>query len=131
MTDGTYGVRLGLDWGKARIGVAACDAAGVLAYPVETITPASDRRVVTERLLRLRDRLRIAIHQQQPAVGSEPGQHLERVAAASERAVQIAAIRTYGESLHGFVKQYGDVVKAAINSHRIKSRSSSGMAPGC
>ena len=50
MTDGTYGVRLGLDWGKARIGVAACDAAGVLAYPVETITPASDRRVVTERL---------------------------------------------------------------------------------
>ena len=44
------GVRLGIDWGKARIGVAACDAAGVLAYPVETIAPASDRRVVTERL---------------------------------------------------------------------------------
>jgi len=31
------GVRLGVDWGKARIGVAACDAEGVLAYPVETI----------------------------------------------------------------------------------------------
>ncbi len=53
------------------------------------------------------------------------------VPAAPERAVQIAAIRTYGESLDGFVKQYGDVVKAAINSHRIKSRSSSGIAPGC
>lgn len=31
------GVRLALDWGDARIGVAACDASGVLAYPVETV----------------------------------------------------------------------------------------------
>lgn len=31
------GVRLAIDWGDARIGVAACDAAGVLAYPLETI----------------------------------------------------------------------------------------------
>jgi len=31
------GVRLGIDWGKTRIGVAACDAEGVLAYPVETV----------------------------------------------------------------------------------------------
>lgn len=31
------GVRLALDWGKARIGVAACDRDGVLAYPVETV----------------------------------------------------------------------------------------------
>ena len=31
------GVRLALDWGKARIGVAACDPDGVLAYPVETV----------------------------------------------------------------------------------------------
>ncbi len=44
------GVRLGIDWGQARIGVAACDADGVLAFPVETIAPASDARVVRERL---------------------------------------------------------------------------------
>ncbi|NNG19093.1 Holliday junction resolvase RuvX [Naumannella sp. ID2617S] len=31
------GVRLALDWGDARIGVAACDPAGTLAYPVETV----------------------------------------------------------------------------------------------
>ena len=31
------GVRLGVDWGRARIGVAACDPDGVLAYPVETV----------------------------------------------------------------------------------------------
>lgn len=31
------GVRLALDWGKARVGVAACDPDGVMAYPVETV----------------------------------------------------------------------------------------------
>ncbi|MFZ2166725.1 MAG: Holliday junction resolvase RuvX, partial [Propionibacteriaceae bacterium] len=29
--------RLALDWGQARIGVAACDREGILAYPVETV----------------------------------------------------------------------------------------------
>lgn len=31
------GVRLAIDWGKARIGVAACDPSAVLAYPVSTV----------------------------------------------------------------------------------------------
>jgi len=31
------GVRLGVDVGEVRIGVAACDSAGVLATPVETV----------------------------------------------------------------------------------------------
>lgn len=31
------GVRLALDWGKARIGVAASDRDAVLAFPVETV----------------------------------------------------------------------------------------------
>jgi putative holliday junction resolvase len=31
------GVRLALDWGQARIGVAACDSQGILAYPLETV----------------------------------------------------------------------------------------------
>jgi putative holliday junction resolvase len=31
------GVRLAVDWGDARIGVAACDRDGVLAYPVRTV----------------------------------------------------------------------------------------------
>ena len=48
--DALRGVRLGIDWGQARIGVAACDAGGVLAFPVETIAPASDARVVRDRL---------------------------------------------------------------------------------
>lgn len=50
---GTTGVRLALDWGKSRIGVAACDAQGVLAYPVETITGAQDAQRVWAALDRL------------------------------------------------------------------------------
>lgn len=38
------GVRLALDWGKARIGVAACDPGGLLSYPVETVA-ARDRPI--------------------------------------------------------------------------------------
>lgn len=36
------GVRLGIDVGKARIGVARCDPHGVLATPVETVARSSD-----------------------------------------------------------------------------------------
>lgn len=32
------GVRLALDWGKARVGVAACDKGAILSFPVETVT---------------------------------------------------------------------------------------------
>lgn len=41
MAEVRKGVRLALDWGKARIGVAACDADGILAFPVETV-PAGE-----------------------------------------------------------------------------------------
>lgn len=37
MADFRRGVRLALDWGDARIGVAACDAEGLLAFPVATV----------------------------------------------------------------------------------------------
>jgi putative holliday junction resolvase len=38
------GVRLGIDVGKARVGVARCDPDGLLAVPVETV-PRSDQSV--------------------------------------------------------------------------------------
>lgn len=42
------GARLGIDWGKARIGVAACNAGVAFAYPVETVQAGADemRRLV-------------------------------------------------------------------------------------
>ncbi len=44
------GVRLGIDVGKARIGVARCDPDGMLAVPVETI-PRSDASLARLREL--------------------------------------------------------------------------------
>jgi len=44
------GVRLALDWGKARIGVAACDPDGTLAYPVETVPAHNAGRRLPELL---------------------------------------------------------------------------------
>ena len=43
MTEGfRRGVRLAIDWGDARIGVAACDSDGVLAYPLTTVRAGAD-----------------------------------------------------------------------------------------
>lgn len=45
------GVHLGIDWGDARIGVAACDPAATLAYPVRTVQVRGDEdRAITEIL---------------------------------------------------------------------------------
>jgi putative Holliday junction resolvase len=38
------GVRLAVDWGDVRIGVAACDPDGVLAYPLATV-PATGNEI--------------------------------------------------------------------------------------
>ncbi|MCL2782807.1 MAG: Holliday junction resolvase RuvX [Propionibacteriaceae bacterium] len=50
------GARLGVDWGAARIGVAACDPGGLLAYPVETV-PAQDEAAAMRRLAVLADEI--------------------------------------------------------------------------
>lgn len=44
MTTGGFrrGVRLAVDWGDARIGVAACDSDGLLAYPLTTVRAGAD-----------------------------------------------------------------------------------------
>ncbi len=46
------GVRLALDWGGVRIGVAACDRSTILAFPVTTLANSAD---VWEALARLVD----------------------------------------------------------------------------
>lgn len=51
MADFRPGVRLALDWGDARIGVAACDAGGVLAYPVATVRAGDSALAEIARLV--------------------------------------------------------------------------------
>lgn len=45
------GVRLALDWGDVRIGVAACDKDGVLAYPVSTVRAGAEEIAELEALV--------------------------------------------------------------------------------
>lgn len=45
MAEFRRGVRLALDWGDARIGVAACDRDGLLAYPLDTVQAGPDELV--------------------------------------------------------------------------------------
>lgn len=52
MSDFRRGIRLGIDVGKARVGVARCDPDGLLAVPVETVQ-RSDQSVA--RILALAD----------------------------------------------------------------------------
>lgn len=49
------GARLGIDVGRARIGVARCDAGGLLAVPVETVQRAADGDADVRRILELAD----------------------------------------------------------------------------
>lgn len=44
------GVRVGVDVGSVRIGVAACDPQGILAYPVETVKRDEPRGTDLDRL---------------------------------------------------------------------------------
>lgn len=54
MTDFRRGVRLGIDVGKARVGVARCDPDGMLATPLETV-PREGRPIA--RILELAEEL--------------------------------------------------------------------------
>jgi len=56
VTEFRRGVRLGVDWGYARVGVAACDADGLLCYPLETI-PARDQDAALARVAALADEM--------------------------------------------------------------------------
>ncbi|PWC04057.1 Holliday junction resolvase RuvX [Agromyces badenianii] len=47
------GARLGIDVGRARIGVARCDAGAMLATPVETVPRAADGDADIERILEI------------------------------------------------------------------------------
>ena len=49
------GARLGIDVGRARIGVARCDAGGLLAVPVETVARAVEGDDDVRRILELAD----------------------------------------------------------------------------
>lgn len=55
------GVRLAIDWGDARIGVAACDPQGLLAYPVENVASGKTAEGRIAELVREHDAIELIV----------------------------------------------------------------------
>ena len=55
------GARLAIDWGKARIGVAACDPDGLLAHPVETVPAGAGALVRLTELVALYEPIEVLL----------------------------------------------------------------------
>ena len=61
MAEFRRGVRLGLDWGDARIGVAACDPDGLLAYPLDTVAAGPQELVRLAELVTEHEPLEVVV----------------------------------------------------------------------
>lgn len=144
------GVRLALDWGQARIGVAACDRAGVLAYPVETIAGASDLPQVGRRLSALvaeYEPLEFVLGLPLHLKGTEgrtallvreraawlAGTHGVPVRLVDERLTTVTASRSLREAGRDARKQRSVIDQAAavaILEHALDAERSTGRPPG-
>lgn len=142
------GVRLALDWGQARIGVAACDPAGTLAYPVEAVSagPAAIARITAlvaeyapiEVLVGLP---RSLAGGEGPAALTVRTQVVELVAALAplpvrlvdERLSTVAAAQRLRESGRSAKKQRSRIDAAAaagILEHALEGERHQGVPPG-
>ncbi|GAB3704914.1 Holliday junction resolvase RuvX [Mariniluteicoccus flavus] len=101
MSDLRPGVRLGLDWGEARIGVAACDAMGVLAYPVETVQAGPRAMARLAALTEEYGPVEVVVGLPRNMNGSEgpPAARIREHAAAYARAVSPVRVRLLDERL--------------------------------
>jgi putative holliday junction resolvase len=81
------GVRIALDWGDARIGVAACDADGTLAYPVSTVYAGAGEVPELGALIRQYEPIEVLVGLPRSLSGGEG----PAAAKARERAVRLAA----------------------------------------
>lgn len=81
------GVRLALDWGDARIGVAACDPDGMLAYPLDTVRAGPDELAALARIIAEQQPLEVVVGLPRSLSGAD-GPAAVKV---RERAVALAA----------------------------------------
>lgn len=80
------GVRLGIDVGRARVGVARSDSAAVLAVPVETVSRSADGDGDVRRILEIADE-----HEAIELVVGNPLSLSGAVTASTEDAIAFAA----------------------------------------
>lgn len=140
------GVRIGVDVGKARVGVARCDRDGLLATPVETIQRAS-----VDVIARLRE-IAEELHAIEAVVGlpiSLSGGDTPSTQDAREMAAQLAAtmpvrlvderlstvtasagMRASGKSTRQQRATIDQAAAVVILQHALDSERASGRAPG-
>lgn len=145
------GIRLGVDVGKARIGIARCDPSGFLATPVETVPRSRGEATVdVQRIVALADEyeavelvvgLPLGLSGSETASTGDARSFAERLVAAQERPVRLIDERmstvTAQSALHGAgkrVKESRSVIDQAaavvILQHALDSERAQGSPPG-
>lgn len=147
MTGFRRGVRLGVDVGRARVGVARCDPDGMLAVPVETV-PRDDRSIA--RLVELageHEPVEIVVGLPLNLRGEDtPSTQDARDFAAALAAAQSAPVRMVDERLstvsaHTALRQSGrsqkgsrsivdQVAAVVLLQHAVDTEKQTGVAPG-
>jgi putative Holliday junction resolvase len=87
------GTRLALDWGDARIGIAACDPAGMLAYPLTTVAAGPAELRLVAAVVRERSPLEVVVGLPRSLSGGEGP------AAAKVRSRAVALARVLGDAV--------------------------------
>lgn len=143
------GVRLGIDVGRARIGVARCDAGALLAVPVETVQRAADGDEDVRRVLELADEfgaIELVVGHPLSLSGAPTASTDDAVAFAERLAAHGAPVRLVDERLSTVSAQQAlraagrssrtqrpvvdQVAAVIILQHAIDSERASGMEPG-
>jgi putative Holliday junction resolvase len=143
------GARLGIDVGRARIGVARCDAGGLLAVPVETVARAAEGDADVRRILELADEFGaielvvgnpLSLSGAPTASTDDAVGFAERLAAAGaivrlvdERLSTVSAqqaLRASGKSSRSQRPIVDQVAAVIILQHAIDTERASGTEPG-
>ncbi|WP_173924147.1 Holliday junction resolvase RuvX [Agromyces sp. Marseille-P2726] len=143
------GVRLGIDVGRARIGVARCDAGAVLAVPVETVPRHADGDDDVRRVLDLAEEFGaielvvgnpLSLSGGSTASTDDAVDFAERLAATGARVRLVderlstvsaqQALRASGRSSRSQRPIVDQVAAVIILQHAIDTERASGVEPG-
>jgi putative Holliday junction resolvase len=93
-------VRLAIDWGDARIGVAACDRDGVLAYPLTTVRASETEIAELAALVVEHEPLEVLVGYPRSLNGTDgPAAHKARERARALAGAVVAPVRLVDERL--------------------------------
>jgi putative Holliday junction resolvase len=141
------GVRLGIDVGKARVGVARCDPDGLLATPVETVTrdDAAVARVLTlaeeHSAMEILVGLPLNLLGEETASTTDARDFADALAVASSRPVRLvderlstvsahAALRSAGRSQRSSRSIVDQVAAVVLLQQALDVEKSTGRPPG-